>query len=628
MAGIPDEKLQELRDRIDIVDLIGRYVGLTRSGKNHKACCPFHREKTPSFYVNPERRSYKCFGCGVYGDGLQFVMEIEGLGFLEAAEKLAELYGVTLRRSAPGPRGEQDAEQLARARKHEADRKARAILQLAAALYRDLLLRAPEGEAARAYQADRKITAAASETFSLGYAPAPSEGGWDTLARALVNAGHSLEIAEELGLVGRSQRTGAPFDKFRGRLMFPIIRPGGTVIGFSGRILPVHNSDEDGREAPKYLNSPESSLFKKSAHLFGLHAASQAIRERRRAILVEGNIDVVTMHQRGHEETIAPLGTALTAAQVDGLARFTKTVVLCFDGDGAGRKAARAAVPLLLEAELDARMVALSPNEDPDSADPERLDNLLEQPRSAFEWMLERMVAQGATESIDAQARALGAIAPLLRRVKASVQDLYVDRTAKMLNLSPGRVSALLRENRGPSSGPREAPRSPPVPDTAPMRPLPELPREQATLATLLVDNPHLATLAEREGVLEHITDERLAPIVRAVLAAAREGEQPGEGELLELIDRRAHRQVHEVVFAGTFRDTPQDPGEILTHCLDDCRRKALERRRKAHRVEQRRALEEGDHDRARQLAHRLVELGRELADLGRASPTIRRGQA
>ncbi|MGB1276326.1 MAG: DNA primase, partial [Nannocystaceae bacterium] len=445
-----DEKLQELRDKIDIVDLIGRHVGLRRSGRNYKACCPFHGEKTPSFFVNPERRSFKCFGCGEYGDGLEFVMKVEGLSFPEAAHKLAGLYGVQLP-TRGGLRPEQQADRQA----------GMEILRVATQFYRELLVASPAAESAREYQRKRGVSDEIAQAFGLGYAPAPTELGWDPLARALTKQGLPLELAKRLGLVVHSDRTGTPFDRFRGRWMFPIVLPGGTVVGFSGRILPEFETESDGQKSPKYVNSPESDLYKKSKCLFGLQLAGQEMRKRRRAILVEGNVDVVAMHQRGFSETVAPLGTSLTTTQAQVISRFTDKVVLCFDGDRAGLKAAEAAIPVLLEAGLDTRMVVLGEGEDPDSADPERLANLLERPPSALEWYLHRLVRQGATESIDAQARALSSVAPLLRKIKReAARDLYIDRAAKLLNLSPSRISAVVRgqSGRGGSAGGYGAP--------------------------------------------------------------------------------------------------------------------------------------------------------------------------
>ncbi|MBA3548468.1 MAG: DNA primase [Nannocystis sp.] len=613
MAGIPEEKLQELRDRIDIVDLVGRYVGLKRSGKNFAACCPFHSERTPSFYVNPERRSFKCFGCGVFGDGLEFVMRMGGKSFIEAARELAQLYGVQL------PAGVKD--NTTSAQQSERD-EAYAITRASADLYREILLTGEEGQLGRLYQEARNITPETAEAFQLGYAPAPAEAGWDRLTRHLQHTGHSLPLAEKLGLVARSERTDKFYDKFRGRLMFPIIQPGGAVIAFSGRILPEYAMDQEGREAPKYMNSPESLLYTKGKTLFGLHLAGQPMRRAGRAILVEGNVDVVTLHQRGYRETVAPLGTALTAGQVALLARFAESVVLCFDGDTAGKKAARAAIPLLLDAGIDARIVALDGGVDPDTADPARLAALLEQPGSALEWLMRAMVAAGARDSIDAQDRALSALAPLLAKVKRDgARELYIDRAAKLLGLPPGRISSALQ-------GSREAHRPPPAPTpgapprSGPVRPLPELPRSQVALAALLVDNPHLATLAEQAKVQEYVTDPRLAPIVRAVIEAAFAGERPGEGDLLELIDAAAHRQVHDCVFTGLYREV-EHPQQELEGRIYDCQRDVLKQRRLDIADQITQAIERGEQQQARELSLARHDLNRQLAELERQPPSI-----
>ena len=616
MAGIPEEKLQELRDRIDIVDLVGRYVGLKRSGKNFAACCPFHSERTPSFFVNPERRSFKCFGCGVWGDGLDFVMRMEGKSFIESARQLAQLFGVQL------PAGLKDT--TTSAQQTERD-EAYAINRAAAELYREILLTGEEGQLGRLYQEARRITPETAEAFQLGYSPAPAEAGWDRLTRHLKLKGFSLPLAEKLGLVARSERTDNFYDKFRGRLMFPIIQPGGAVIAFSGRVLPEYAQDQEGREAPKYMNSPESLLYTKGKTLFGLHLAGQNMRRAGRAILVEGNVDVVTLHQRGYRETVAPLGTALTAGQVALLGRFAESVVLCFDGDTAGKKAARAAIPLLLDAGIDARIVALDGGVDPDTADPARLAALLEQPGSALEWLMRAMVAAGARDSIDAQDRALGALAPLLAKVKRDgARELYIDRAAKLLGLPPGRISSALQ-------GSREAPRPPPAPAagpsptpqrSSPARPLPELPRSQVALAALLVDNPHLATLAEQAKVQDYVTDPRLAPIVRAVIEAAFAGERPGEGELLELVDVAAHRQVHDCVFTGLYREV-EHPQQELEGRIYDCQRDVLKQRRLDIAAQITQDIERGEQQQARELSLLRHDLNRQLAELERQPPSL-----
>jgi DNA primase len=633
MAIIPEEKLQELKDRIDIVDLVGRYVGLKRSGKNFSACCPFHSERTPSFYVNPERRSYKCFGCGVWGSGIDFIMQLEGKGFLEATRQLAQQYGVQL------PAGLKDT--TSNAQQVERD-EAYAITRAAAELYREILLTGEEGQLGRLYQQKRGITPETAEAFQLGYAPAPAEAGWDRLTRHLQRKGLSLPLAEKLGLVARSERTDNFYDKFRGRLMFPVVQPGGAVIAFSGRILPEYATDADGREAPKYTNSPESLLYTKGKTLFGLHLAGQPMRRAGRAIIVEGNVDVVTMHQRGHRETVAPLGTALTTQQVALLGRFAESAVLCFDGDAAGRKATRAAIPLLLEAGIDARVVALEGGEDPDTADPARLVALLEQPRSALEWLMRWMVAAGARDSIDAQDRALSALAPLLAKVKRDgARDMYIDQAAKLLGLPPGRISSALRaaqqtnpDHHSGNQRPHHAP--------APSRPPPRRrrPRRPARTRVKIWPSPAPARASTQPSCTGRpaggqptpcharrakpgerlVTDPRLAPIVCAVIDAAFAGDSPGEGELLELVDPQVHRQIHDALFAGEYRDI-EDPVQALHNHLFGCQRDELRRARQELADRITRAIERGEQQQALELSRERTSVNQRLAELERQPP-------
>jgi DNA primase len=597
MAAIPEQIIERIRESIDIVDVIGGHVGLKRSGKQFKGLCPFHDEKSPSFYVDPVRRSFKCFGCGAWGDVFDFVQKVEGVGFLAAVRSLGTRVGVAL--------PDQTTDDVRRAEAREREREiAYRVNAAAAELYRRILLEAPTGEAGRVYQRERGIETQVAESFQVGYAPAPAEAGWDVLVRELESHKLPLDVAEALGLVVRNPRNGSYYDRFRGRLMFPIIQPGGRVLGFSGRILPAHAQSEGDQKSPKYVNSPESLLYKKSRTLFGLHVAGATMRQRERGILVEGQIDVVAMHQRGFTETVAPLGTALTKPQCELLARFTSTIVLCFDGDQAGAKAVYAALPLLLEEGMDVRIAPLQPGEDPDSTPPEQLEKLLHAPGSALEWLMKRMVAKGARQSIDAKAKALRALVPLLRTVRGrDARGDYANLAAEMLQIPARRVWAAIERNPTSPQGapdfdiPRQSGRGPQSVDarsraqtsaessqfsagmthSAAMRPVQPLPSGQASVTALLVDRPELARLAEREGVLDRVNDQRLRPIVARVIRAALDGEAiPSEGELLELVDPRQHRLLHDRVFAHEYLEV-EDPQAALEHSLILCERDDLE---------------------------------------------------
>ncbi len=629
VGTIPDEKVQEVRDAIDIIDLIGRYVELRRAGRNYKGLCPFHQEKTPSFNVHPQRKGYKCFGCGAGGDGIRFVMEVEGKSFPEAVRKLAETYGVQLPADAMrgGGRGPSP---------HEKD-EAYAVVRAACELYESILAEPKRGETGRGYLEQRGLTPELARSFRLGYAPAPAEAGWDTLCRHLEERRLSLGAAQKLGLVGRSERTGNLYDKFRGRLMFPVIQPGGEVVAFSGRIVPPHDEDRGGNPPPKYVNSSESILFTKSKQLFGLATARAAIRSKKRAILVEGNVDVAKLHQWGHDETVAPLGTALTPEQSRLLGRFAPQVIMCFDGDKAGKKAAWSALPHLIDVDLDVRMVLLPEGEDPDSVGEERFAALLRNSRPAVEELMLRVAAK-AGDAAHARGKGLDRLLPLIARVPSeSARELYGYRAAELFRMPIERVEAALQQlrrehRRGPSpqENSRQKPSTSrtPVPLSAAVRPLPPLPAGQSRLAMLLVDVPHLASVAERSGALECITDTRLEPLVRSVLEGAKEGRDPDLDALLTDVDPEQHRLIYDSVFAGEYRglgDQGNDPQEVLGSLVHRCREEALEQRIADLGTQIQSAQQAGYPDKASELAQARLNLRREQMALRHSTGPIAR---
>lgn len=658
MASIPDDKVQEVRDRVDIVDLVGRYMELRRAGQNYKGLCPFHGERTPSFNVNPTRKGFKCFGCGQGGDAIRFVMEIEGKSFPEAVRKLAEIYGVSLPSESP-----HDARQQT-----EKD-EAYALCTHATAYWQQILAKDESGTVARAYVETRGLDQASVDAFRLGYAPAPSEAGWDGLATSITAKRLSMTMAEKLGLVSKSEKSGQWYDRFRGRLIFPVIAPGGEVIAFSGRVVPPHEDATSDNPPPKYINSAESLLYTKGKSLFGLAQARPALSAARRAILVEGNLDVVRMHQWGLREAIAPLGTALTVDQARLLARFCDQVVMMFDGDAAGRKAAWAALPLLLEADLDVRLVLLPDGEDPDSLGDSRLRALLARPEAALVEMMVRM-AQTAGDAVDARARALDRILPLVAKApRESQRQLYADRAATLFGVPATRVDATLRKlidqasSTGTNSqhsrdreggrsdgrasnrandrtardrpqdreGPQENSRhfrstsEGPVPVSAAVRPLLQpLPAGQTQLAMLLVDVPHLASIAERMGALDWIRDPRLSPIARAVIEGARRGEDLGMPELLALVDAEAQPMVHDEVFAGRYRELgATDPSAELTALMRRCEREALLEEKRLVDTDVKRLASDGFDREAAERQNYGLQLSRRIDELKRpAEPT------
>ena len=351
----PERFLEELVERNDIVEVVSAYVNLTkRSGSNLFGLCPFHNEKTPSFSVNREKQIYHCFGCGKGGSVFNFIMEEESLTFPEAVEFLAKRVGMTVPED-----GRDDGTRNRRARMLELNRDA--------ARFFHETLKTPRGSAATEYLNRRGISPKMVTRFGLGVAP----DGWDALISAMTAKGYGLGELLDAGLVKRGKHGG--YDVFRNRLMFPVIDVRGNVIGFSGRIL--------GDGEPKYLNSPDTLVFQKSRNLFAMNLAKKTKREE--IILVEGNVDVVSLHQAGFDSAVASLGTSLTPEQAGLISRYTKRVVISYDGDGAGVKAAHRAIGILEATGLDVRVLQMEGAKDPDEL-------IQKHGRDAFQLLLDK----------------------------------------------------------------------------------------------------------------------------------------------------------------------------------------------------------------------------------------------
>ena len=401
--------LQELAERNDIVDVVGGYVRLTkRSGANLFGLCPFHSEKTPSFSVSPDKQIYHCFGCGKGGSVISFIMEIENLSFPDAVAFLARRAGMPL------PEQEDNGESRRRERLLALNRDA--------ARFFHEQLRAPGGQAARDYLARRQLSGRTVTRFGLGFAP----DSWDSLTRAMKAGGYSERELFDAGLVRRGKSSGV-YDTFRNRLMFPVIDVRGHVIGFSGRIL--------GDGEPKYMNSPETAVFSKSHNLFALNLAKKS--KSGYLILVEGNVDVASLHQAGFDCAVASLGTSLTPEQARLLSRYTSEIVIAYDNDGAGQKAAQRAIGILEKLDLRVRVLALEGAKDPDEylktfgADAFR--NLLDRSENHIEYRL-KTVQNQYDLTVDEQKvaflkEAAGVIAQLPGEVEREVYAMRVAST-------------------------------------------------------------------------------------------------------------------------------------------------------------------------------------------------------
>jgi DNA primase len=434
VARIPDQVIDQVRERADIVEIVGRHVTLKKSGNRHIGLCPFHTEKTPSFHVQQERQLFHCFGCGEGGDLFGFRMRVEGLDFPEAIRVTAREVGVEIRETSAPASGRTEA--LVQAN------------EVALAFFRECL-RGREGTAARKYLERRRVPADLIERFEIGYAPP----GWDGLVGALRRGDVPVSLGEKAGLVAPRQTGDGHYDRFRQRIVFPIRDATRRVLGFGGRAL-----DPD---APKYLNTPETPLYHKGQVLFGLPQALDGFRKLDRAIIVEGYFDVLGLARAGITDGVAPCGTSLTADHARRLRRYVREVVLLFDGDDAGQAAAARALPVLLDAELRARAAFLPPGEDPDSLSAAGRGDLLrrhiETARPLLDHLLDQALERHRGHAWSAS-DAVRALAPYVRALRDPVErEAYVRTLASRLHLSADAVDESLRHH-GPTPRQEEDP--------------------------------------------------------------------------------------------------------------------------------------------------------------------------
>ncbi|MDQ3334770.1 MAG: DNA primase [Myxococcota bacterium] len=538
---IPDDVISQIRDAADIIQVIGQHVQLRKAGRNWKGLCPFHGEKTPSFNVSPDKGFFHCFGCQKHGDVFDFVMELEGKSFVEAAEQLAGRFGIAV------PRIEESPE----LRKARGERVAMLELnKLATQFYREVLADPKRGEAGRAYLAKRAVTQETADRFQLGYAPSD----WSALSEWLQGKRADLELAVKLGLVAHRPRAGGYYDRNRDRLVCPVVVPGGDVVGFSSRVVGVSPPSPDGSEPPKYINSPESSVYKKSKLLFGLAQAREAMAVTKRAVLVEGNFDVITLHQAGFTDVVAPLGTALTPEQIGVLKRLCERVVLLYDGDRAGYKATMQALQTCVEQEVEVLIAARPGNAKSGGAGPLRdgvdpdslvagggallLREAVDRAQSGIEFFVNEVWGR-ARNNPDARTRAFEDAVRLVSKVANPMKrDLFIGILAGGLGVEPAVVRSALARASGQGSGghgSQSAPRPYPNPSGHPNAPDPDSSKAAATgpttqsmpsaeeveVISLLADHPSLIATAEADKAFWLLTDARL----QAMYSAARAGQ-------------------------------------------------------------------------------------------------------
>ena len=430
-----ENQLEEIRQKVDIVSLIGEYIPLKKAGRNYKALCPFHSEKTASFMVSPDRQIYKCFGCSEGGDVFEFVKRLEGLDFGEVVRKLADRSGVELKEYSPTG--------------NEKKKKTiYSINQAATELYNYLLTKHKVGKAALDYLHARKVSDSSIKNFQLGYAP---EKG-DIAVSFLMKKGFK---ADGITLAGHSSSysSGKLLDRFRGRIVFPIKDTQSRVLGFSGRAL--------GTREPKYLNSPDTLVFNKSKTLYGIDLAKTEIGKQKTAILVEGNLDVISSHQVGVKNVVAPLGTALTENQVSILRRFSDKLLISFDTDFAGNAAAKRGIELAEEAGFSVKVVNLGEDKDPDEIirrSPEDWKKKVKESVSVYDFILDTGIKRWGLDA-EGKKKISQEVLPIIAKLPDKIsQDHYLQKIAARLSVSEEAVRADLKKYAGEDLSKTEVP--------------------------------------------------------------------------------------------------------------------------------------------------------------------------
>lgn len=536
MARIPEDTIQTVRDRADIVDLVGRHVALKKAGRNFKGLCPFHQEKSPSFIVTPDRGTYHCFGCGEHGNAFGFLMRQEGLTFPEAVRSLAGELGVEVPETGGADRGEIEA--VVRAN------------DAAQSYYRSSLA-AEEGRGAREYLTGRGISDADVEKYGIGFAPDRWDGLNDVLRREKISG----EDGEKAGVL-RARESGGHYDLLRGRLIFPIQDARGRNVAFGGRAL------GDGQE-PKYLNTPESPIFRKREAFYGFPKALEAIRKADRAVVVEGYFDQIALDRAGIGEAVATCGTALSEQHAKNLKRRSKNVVLLFDGDEAGQKAILRSLEILLPQGLRVRAASLPGGLDPDdflnAEGPEALRALIEAAPPAIELAIQRAVDAGIASPWE-RADAVAKVVPQLALIQDPVErGEFARQLALRVGTEPRDVEAAVRRAlRGGGSNDDE------LQELAPRRETAE-DRHYATVLRLVLDHADSLTALDRDAVLALAPNEDWKPLAQVVLDASF-----GSGRIDSLLDElEGARRARLSALANEPRPELDD-GEMADQILSD----------------------------------------------------------
>ena len=547
MGRIAEEKIDEIRNRTDIVEFVSSYLPLKHSGVNHQGLCPFHQEKTPSFNVNSARQIFHCFGCGVGGNVFSFLMRMEGLSFPDAVRRLGEKIGVEVEEEAVSPdeiRRREERERIMR------------INAVAGGFYHQLLLEDEAGVLGRRYLRQRGYEGDTVRAFQLGFAPE----GWETLAKHLAEKGFSSADVQKAGLVRPGKQDRGHYDLFRNRLLFPIQDLQGQMVAFGGRVL-----DDS---LPKYINSPETAVYHKGQTLYGLFQARDAMRHSGEALVVEGYFDVLALHRAGFAGAVATCGTALTADHARLLKRYADKILLIFDADAAGRKATFRAMDALLPVGLNVSVVAMPVGEDPDSLikaeGEDGFRKCLDAARPVLEVFIEDQLRVN-DQSVEGRARAAEQALERIRRLPGDLErSLYLQRLADLTKLD----IELLKSKVSGGSLVQPQFRRPTAQSSPALRPLTETGQTQKYLLRLMLMDDQQRCRVREEGTEGLFRDDLFRGLADYLLGCEDE-----DGCLPDDLFDAALDEAQQSLLASLKFQEDREWADNPEKILSDCRR-------------------------------------------------------
>jgi len=569
----PKEKLAEIRSRANIVDIISEYVTFKKAGKNYLALCPFHSEKTPSFHVNEEKQIFYCFGCQKGGDVITFLREINNLSFVEAVSQLANRYGLSL----PPPSSYRKEKATDQETFLEINEKAMHF-------FHHVLMQRPEGEVGRKYLKKRGIDQKIWETFKLGYALET----WDSLATFLNKGNIPLQLAKQLGLIAPREKGGF-FDCFRGRIIFPIFNLNGRTIGFGGRAI--------AGGTPKYLNSSDSMIYKKSSSLFGLPITRNSIAKEDQVLIVEGYFDLLSLFQAGICPVVSPLGTALTGVHIQTLKRFTSRFYVVFDADEAGDKAALRSLEMFLNEGLSPRVVILPSGSDPDEFIQQKgVENFREKMEIApllIEYFIERAIEEKNLSLPEGKVEVVKEVMPIIGHIREPiVQDEYIRKLSERLGVREDRIRSL-----GLSPAPHRAKElSSPIDET----------RREEFLLTLMLQKPELILSVDAVEVVDDLDSHLLQEIAKTVIALY---QKEGEVEITTLIDQLGDEKGKLATRLSLKEENFANITESLKDCILQIKRNKFKKMKAQLTLKIKKAQDSRDEAKIRDLNEQKVKL-------------------